>query len=403
MLITKSRSHKRYWVISLFILLIALILSIFFFENQAASPSGAKITTITKTVKPSSISSNILFTGNIYWGRYINDWSLASPLSYAYPFSRLNEFGRDQYNAWIAGLECPVVAGVNLTSAEEDSNLSFNCSPKYLPEAAKWFTAVTLANNHTDNQGEAGFNETKEQLETAGIQYVGHYDPAVLDDVCEIISLPVSIVNDDKTTTPGKLPLASCAYHAVFKLPTVEAIAKISEYSPYLPVVVLPHMGAEYKSTPDQLKIDYYRAFIDAGADVVLGDHPHWIQTTESYNGHLIVYSMGNFIFDQQDTAEVVRSAAIKLSLSVKDTDATLLQAWLKIGESCGDFKDDCLAQIKTAKLAKLNTNYVYSIVGSDDSGKLVKPASPEKQASILQRLNWQSTIKNLQTPYSGL
>lgn len=403
MLVTKRRGSKRYWVISLLIIVIAVIVTIFFFENKAASPSGVKTTTITKTVKPASISSNILFTGNIYWGRYINDWSMASGLGYQYPFSRLNEFEREKYNAWIAGLECPTVAGVNLTSYEEDSTLSFNCSPKYLPEAAKWFTAVTLANNHTDNQGEAGFSETRTQLETVGIQYFGHYDPAVIDDVCEIISLPVSIINDDKTTTSGNLPLATCAYHAVFKLPTSEAIARISEYSPYLPVIAMPHMGAEYKAAPDQLKIDYYHAYIDAGADAVLGDHPHWIQTSESYKGRLIVYSMGNFIFDQQDTAEVVRSAAIKLSLNITETNSDLLASWLKIGESCKVFKDDCLDQIKAAKLSKLKADYIFSVVGSDDSGKIVKPASPDKQASILQRLNWQNTIKNLQSPYSGL
>jgi len=53
----------------------------------------------------------------------MNDWSMASPLKTAYPFSRLNEFHRDQYDAWIAGLECPTVAGFSQTSAEEDATL----------------------------------------------------------------------------------------------------------------------------------------------------------------------------------------------------------------------------------------------------------------------------------------
>jgi len=134
------------------------------------------------TPKPVSATANTLFFGNMYWGRYMNDWSMASSLKTAYPFSRLSEFQREKYNAWITGLECPTVAGFTQTSAEEDSTLSFNCSPDYLPEAAKWFTAVTLANNHTDNRGAEGFDETKKHLDENGIQYFGNYDPYVIND-----------------------------------------------------------------------------------------------------------------------------------------------------------------------------------------------------------------------------
>lgn len=403
MLVMKSRKDRRIWLLSsIFIIILAAISVVFILANQVKAPEVDKTTT-SKIVLPTNISSDVLFTGNVYWGRYINDWAMASPLKYQYPFSRLNEFNRESYNAWISGLECPTVAGVSLTSAEEDSTLAFNCSPDYLPEAAKWFTAFTLANNHTDNQGADGFAETKTQLEKNGIQYFGNYDPDVLDDICEVISLPVLVVNDDKTTTNGFLPVAECAYHAIFKLPSDESVAKIGEYSPYMTVIATPHMGVEYKSTPDQLKVNMYRSMVDAGADFVLGDHPHWIQTSESYNGHLIVYSMGNFIFDQQDTSEVVRSAAIKVVLKVKDNDSDLLQKWLDIGESCKVFKDNCLAQIKEQKLTKLNIDYTFSVIGSNDSGKIVKPATLAQQDSILQRLNWQNTIKNLQTPYSGL
>ncbi len=402
MLIMKSRKKRHVWLFStLVVILLAVICTIFILSNQTKAPEVVKETT--KQILPANISSTVLFTGNVFWGRYINDWSMASPLKYQYPFSRLNEFNRDNYNAWISGLECPLVAGVHLTSAEEDSTLSFNCSPDYLPEAAKWFTAFTLANNHTDNQGSDGFLETRTQLEKSGIQYFGHYDPDLLDDICEIISLPVSVINDDKTTTEGNLPVAECAYHGVFKLPSQESIDQISKYSPYLPVVAMPHMGAEYKPAADQLKVNTYRAMIDAGADVVLGDHPHVVQNSESYDGHLIVYSMGNFIFDQQEALDVTRSAAIKMAIKVNDTDSELLKKWLAIGEDCKAFKDNCLTQIKEQKLAKLNIEYVFSVVGSRDSGKVVKPATELEQSGILQHLNWANTIRNLKAPYSGL
>lgn len=405
--IKSRRSHKKIWLIILVLALfiIATAVAWFVYQSKVVAPSRSSQNTQVKvkTILPKSISSNVLFLGNTFWGRYINDWSMASPLKYQYPFSRLNELNRDQYDAWISGLECPLVAGVNMTSAEQEQALQFNCSPDYLPEAAKWFTAFTLANNHTDNQGVDGFNETRQQLEKSGIQYFGHYDPDVVADDCEVIGLPVTIVNDDKSNTKGKLPVAMCAYHGVFKIPSDEAIGQMKKYSKYMPVIAMPHMGVEYKTAPDELKTNVYRSMIDNGADMVIGDHPHWIQNSESYKGHLIVYSMGNFMFDQQDTPEVVRSASIRVVMKTGDQNSELLKKWLKVGDTCEKFKDDCLDQVTKQNLTKLDINYQFDALGTNDSGKIAKPATPDQLNSILQRLNWQSTVKNLQPPYSSL
>ena len=402
----KSRKVRRIWLVVIGCILIVLLagaLTVFLSINTHAPSSSNLTKVIEKTPQPKSISSNVLFLGNSFWGRYMNDWSMASPLKYKYPFSRLNEFNRDQYDAWISGLECPTVAGVNMTSAEMEQALQFNCSPNYLPEAAKWFTVFSLANNHTDNQGVEGFTETQQQLDKNGIQYFGSYDPTVISDVCEVISLPVTISKDDNSTTKGRLPVAMCGYHGVFQIPPADSVAEIKKYSQYMPVIAMPHMGTEYRSAPDQLKTDFYRSLIDAGADMVIGDHPHWIQTTESYEGHLIVYSMGNFMFDQQDMSEVVRSAAINVLMKTSGQDQAMLKKWLDLGEKCATYKDDCLASATKQKLSKLDINYQFGIVGTNDSDKITKPATAEQQSSILDRLNWQSTVNQLQPPYSSL
>jgi len=392
-------------IIACVLIVIALAFVWWWRVKPVTAPSSTQNSQlISKTLPaPKSISSNVLFLGNTFWGRYINDWSMASSLKYEYPFSRLNEFNREKYNAWISGLECPTVAGVNMTSAEQEAALQFNCSPDYLPQAAKWFTAFTLANNHTDNQGVAGFEETKQQLQKNGIQYFGHYDYKSVEDACEVISLPASVTNDDGSNAKGNLPVAMCAYHGVFGIPPSEAVAEMQKYSKYMTVVAMPHMGVEYKTAPDEIKTDFYRSLIDGGADMVIGDHPHWIQTTESYKGHLIVYSMGNFIFDQQDTAEVVRSAGINVVLKTNNQDSDLLKKWLAIGDTCGAFKDSCLAQATEQSLTKLDIKYQFGVVGTNDNNKIVKPATAEQQDSILQRLNWQSTVNQLQLPYSSL
>lgn len=413
MLSVKNHQRKRRIWFAFLLLIIGVSVSVAVFSYlETGSPFSldfiqSKINSSSTEVKPdpqpTEISSNVLFLGNIFWGRYINDWSMASPLQYEYPFSRLNEFNRDQYDAWISGLECPTVASVNTTSAEQAQALQFNCSPNYLPEAAKWFTVVTLANNHTDNQGVEGFEETRQQLETNGIQYFGHYDPTVLEDVCEVISLPVTVTKDDESKIKGNLPVALCGYHGIFQIPPIGSVDEISKYSEYMPVIAMPHMGAEYVTGPDQIKTDFYRSLIDAGADMVIGDHPHVTQTSESYEGHLIIYSMGNFIFDQQVDADVTNSAAINLFMATSDSDSESIKSWLALGETCKTFKDDCLAQAKEQNLAKLNITYQFSIIAANDNDKIAKPATDEQRAYVMGRLDWQTTIDNLQAPYSGL
>ena len=396
-----------WWRIGLAIVALLLVVGVFVVYIVIASQPKRVEKTASQTVQtvpaPVSLTSNALFTGNVYWGRYINDWSMASPLKTAYPFSRLSEFNRESYNAWIGGLECPTVAGFTQTSAEEDETLSFNCSPSYLPELAKWYTIMTLANNHTDNRGAEGFEETKKHLDENGIQYFGHYDPYLKDDACEVVAFPVTVTYDDTKTKQEALPVAMCGFHGVFKIPPAETIAEISKYAALMPVIAMPHMGAEYVAAPDALKTSTYRAMIDAGADMVLGDHPHWVQSTESYKGKLIVYSMGNFMFDQQGSTELTRSAAIRVVMDTNNASSETLKQWLSLSETCKAFKDECLQQATDKKLQKLPLSYRFGVVGSSDANKITKPATEPEQAAILQRLNWTQTMSQLQAPEGSL
>jgi len=112
---------------------------------------------------------------------------------------------------------------------------------------------------------------------------------------------------------------------------------------------------------------------------------------------------MGNFMFDQQDTAEVTRSAGVQLKMTVTDIDQNLVKSWLDLGDKCLVFKDDCLKQATKTNLRKLKIDYKFGIVGTNDGDKIVKPATPDQQNSILNRLDWVNTTKQLQPPYSSL
>lgn len=363
-----------------------------------------KETNATEVQQPTSqsIESRLLVMGDVFWGRYINDWSMRSELKYAYPFSRLQEFERDKYDAWIADLECPVTNNPKVSSVVEDSTLQFDCSPEYLPEAKKWFTAFTLANNHTDNQGLEGVLETRQHLKDNDIQYFGDPNPENHADLCDVLSLPTRITMSDGAEKLGELPLVWCGHHGVFRTPSDESIAVVGEYAEKFNVIAMPHSGAEYKPAPDEIKTTFYRKLIDNGADVVLGDHPHWIQTSEAYKGKMIVYSMGNFIFDQQFSNEVTRSAVVDMTVSVNAKDITDLDKWLALGKECREYADNCLQKAEEQNLTKLPLKFRFSILGSDNSGKLVHRADEGQLMSIKQRLNWTETIKGLNGLHSG-
>ena len=76
------------------------------------------------------------------------------------------------------------------------------------------------------------------------------------------------------------------------------------------------HAGTEYTRKPNQRQIDFARAAIDAGADIVIGHHPHWIQDIEIYQGKPIFYSLGNFVFDQMWSQETREGLIVKIQIS---------------------------------------------------------------------------------------
>ena len=335
--------------------------------------------------------SHWLFMGDIFFGRYINDWSEASSLKEKYPFQNLDQFERQHYNAWIANFECPSVAGLHLSSAATDKTLTFNCDPNYLPEAAKWFTAVSLGNNHTDNQGAAGFRSTQENLTTNHIQHFGGYDPRDHANLCNVITLETTVTYDSGSDKTLLLPFGFCGYNAVFKIPSDSDLAEITRYSQLLPTFVMPHMGTEYQAVPGSLTVATYRRMIDAGAEMVIGNHPHWVQPSESYKDKLIVYSMGNFIFDQQTPPEKTRSALIDVDISVKNPSE--VEKWSSIAESCRGNFNACEKLASDNTLSRLSLAYKFDVKGSNDGNKLVKPATPSELSAIKDRLKWDQTM----------
>src|SRR5690606_2899863 len=122
---------------------------------------------------------------------------------------------------------------------------------------SKRFSIVSLANNHSGDLGQDAFIQTQKNLEEAGIQTYGNYDPAVSDDVCEVIALPVRIKMPDESVQKGTMPIAFCAWHYFFRQPQAGEMEVMERYAKIMPVFGFQHAGAEYyaHADPNQVSI----------------------------------------------------------------------------------------------------------------------------------------------------
>lgn len=170
------------------------------------------------------------------------------------------------------------------------------------------FKIVSLANNHALDQKVAGLRFTRSFLSERGIDHVGageNKDEAWQHMVITANGIRIGFVAASYTSFNDG-GVAKSPYIArtedLDHLKT--AISRMKTETDL--IIVSMHAGIEYTRQPELGQITFARAAIDAGADAVIGAHPHWIQTIEQYRGKYIFYSLGNFIFDQpwQDTKE---------------------------------------------------------------------------------------------------
>ena len=89
-------------------------------------------------------------------------------------------------------------------------------------------------------------------------------------------------------------------------------------------VIVYPHWGIEYTTGPTAAQKKWAHAMIDAGADIIIGNHPHWAGAMEIYKGKPIWYALGNFVFDQTWSEQTEEGLVLELTFS----GSTLVQAW---------------------------------------------------------------------------
>ena len=185
-------------------------------------------------------------------------------------------------------LECCLAAD----DADTNQRCLFLCEGRAARELrAAGFTALSVANNHIMENGRGRFLETIASLREQGITPVGMRGEIPILEVkgYRAALLGYSFVDDGIPDT---------CYNRYQSEEQVLANIKSIRASADLVIVSL-HWGWEYVPYPSGDQVRIARTLIDGGADVILGCHPHVTQGYELYNGGAIIYSLGNFVFDQ--------------------------------------------------------------------------------------------------------
>ncbi|MDO8499539.1 MAG: AmmeMemoRadiSam system protein B [bacterium] len=213
----------------------------------------------------------------------------------------------------LAGGEGRFFAGVDAVGAnlegpfanvrrDTSKSIAFRFDPSLIAELKKYnFTTLNCANNHTYDMGADGFSESLANLNKAGIDcYGAQYSVGEKSVLYKTVgNFNVAFVGLNDTNTRLDMDDVS----KIIK----EAKTKADK------VVVNIHWGEEYKNISNTRQRAVAHAMIDAGADAIIGHHPHVVEEMEIYNNRPIFYSLGNFIFDQYFSKETQEGLSVGL------------------------------------------------------------------------------------------
>jgi poly-gamma-glutamate synthesis protein (capsule biosynthesis protein) len=241
--------------------------------------------------------------GDVMLGRYVR--TLMERNTNDYPFELADERYLRVNDLLLANLEGPIAEKAISTSKA----IAFRFPPDTVDVLKKYhFDALSLANNHIFDMGQAGYDDTVRLLDEAGIANFGNpRDNAASSETMMVRGRKVAFLGLEEVVND------------IDDKKAVEEIKRlVSEGNLVIPVV---HWGVEYTHTPNARQRDLAHKFIDAGAVAVIGHHPHVVQAYETYNGRPIFYSLGNAVFDQYWSADTQVGMSVALTMSPEKTE----------------------------------------------------------------------------------
>ena len=224
----------------------------------------------------------LIATGDVMTARSVNNQSVTNG-NFTYPFLQVADFLKNADLTFI-NLEtslpddCPTTTTGMVFCGDQKNTRGLQSAGIDL---------ANLANNHAGNHGSVGVEQTVAALSKVGIDAVGVDKPVIKD----VRGLKFAFLGYDDITIPQP------GINNVDETKMKTDIAQAKNEADI--VVVQFHWGIEYTFMPSSRQEMLGHEAIDDGADLVIGNHPHWIEPIELYKGKLITYAHGNLIFDQ--------------------------------------------------------------------------------------------------------
>jgi poly-gamma-glutamate synthesis protein (capsule biosynthesis protein) len=204
-------------------------------------------------------------------------------------------------DATVVNLESPVTTrGTRITKP-----YNFRMHPRFLSALTDGgIDIVSIANNHIYDYGPRGLLDTISYLDSVGVRHVGAGRNSAEAHRPVIDTLRGREVAFLAYYGGGEAPGAGRSSPGVARRDLAQICADVRSLrdggrSRF--IVILLHWGTERATSPDRAQVEFAHALVDAGADAVVGHHPHVLQGIERYGRGVIAYSLGNFVFGGND------------------------------------------------------------------------------------------------------
>ncbi len=277
--------------------------------------------TIKETVPETKVT--LIAVGDIMLSRNV-EAKMIKYQDWHYPFLKTADFLKSA-DITFGNLETAIMPGRVIKTGE----MVFRTDPKAVEGLVfAGFDVLALANNHTPNFGEQGLKETYKYLSEAKIDYIGAGNNIIEARAFKIIEakglkFAFLAYNDNDVVPRSYFAGENRAGTAELDFEKMPAEVKTAKTQADF-VIVSMHAGTEYAPQENKRQQEFARQAIDAGAVLVIGHHPHVVEPVERYKEGYILYSLGNFVFDQMWSTETRQGVITKISFNrqgIKDIE----------------------------------------------------------------------------------
>lgn len=281
-------------------------------SKDTSVPDAGKSMVTAITDKNEKDSLRITAVGDIMLGRGVGNRLVGMGQDYTYPFTRVKEVLK-RGDIVFGNLEVPFTnCGHSLKGIEEGGKYVLKSSEASAEGVIyAGFNLLNLANNHIMDYYDAGLFDTMRILDKNNIVYAGagkDLNNAMKPGIIEKKGLKIGLLSYTEMAEllydgdPQLVFAAGEGKAGVASLEPAGIIREIEKLKGKVDIILVSlHWGIEESFTIASQQKELAHRLLDSGADVILGHHPHQFQGIEIYKGKPVVYSMGNFIFDQND------------------------------------------------------------------------------------------------------